>query len=105
MGKRCQHFLPKWYLYIEALQRTVREIELNQDMIQRYAKKIIGFAYSKLQNTTLAEDLSQEILLALFDGLRRQQHISDLDGYVYTICCYTWSKFLRKNKKHWHNLD
>lgn len=74
-------------------------------MIQRYAKKITGFAYSKLHNTTTAEDLSQEILLALFDGLKRQQHISDLDGYVYTICCYTWSKFLRKNKKHWHNLD
>jgi len=74
-------------------------------MIQRYAKKIFGFAYSKLQNTSLAEDLSQDIYLALFDGLKRQQHISDLDGYVYTICCYTWSKFLRKNKKHWHNFD
>lgn len=92
-------------MYIEALQRTVRKIELNDELVQRYAKKILGFAYSKMHNSFGAEDLSQEILCSLADSLRRQDHISDMDGYVYTICCYTWSKYLRANKKHWNNLD
>lgn len=83
----------------------VNEIDHKDAMIQYYAKKIMGFAYSKLQNKALAEDLSQDILFALWDGLKRQQNISDLDGFVYTICCFTWSKYLRKNKKHWNQLD
>ncbi|MDR2605830.1 MAG: sigma-70 family RNA polymerase sigma factor [Oscillospiraceae bacterium] len=74
-------------------------------MVQRYAKKILGFAYGKTRDIFLAEDLSQDIMLALVDSLRRHKRIDDLDGYVYTVCCYTWSKYLRGNKKHWHNLD
>lgn len=90
---------------MEALQGTVSEMDLDIEMIQRYAKKIMGFAYSKTQNITAAEDLSQEILVSLSDSLKRQDSICDIDGFVYTICCYTWSKFLRSNKRHWSNLD
>ena len=81
------------------------EIELSNEIIKQYAKKIIGFAYSRTHNIQLAEDLSQEILLSLSSSLRRQVKIDNLDGFVYTICYYTWSKFLRNNKKHWNNLD
>jgi len=87
-----QHFLKFWYLYIEALRGMVSEIDLNNEMILKYAKKIMGFAYSKTQNITDAEDLSQEILLSLSDSLKRQNNICDKDGFVFTICCYTWSK-------------
>ncbi|MDR0916564.1 MAG: sigma-70 family RNA polymerase sigma factor [Oscillospiraceae bacterium] len=82
-------------------------IELNDELVRAYAKKIMGFAYSKARDITLAEDLSQEILLALSGALRRHETIADLDGYVYTICCYTWSNFVRANKKYWRtgNLD
>lgn len=83
----------------------MKNIEFTNDIIQRYAKKILGFSYSKTRNTDQAEDLSQEILCSLADSLRRQDSIADLDGFVYTICCYTWSKFLRSNKRHWNNLD
>lgn len=79
-------------------------IEFSQQLIKQYAKKITGFAYAKVQNVTIAEDLSQDILLSLFDSLKRQEEIHDMDGFVYTICCYTWSKFLRRHKKHWHHL-
>jgi len=83
----------------------VSKIELNKEMIQNYSKKIMGFTYSKTNNIQLAEDLSQEILLNLSTSLRNQEQIADLDGFVYTICSYTWSKYLRNNKKHWNNLD
>lgn len=100
-----QHSLRIRYLYSEALLRTVDAILFDETLVQRYAKKIMGFAYLKTQNITLAEDLSQEILLSLADSLRRQDDIRDMDGFVYTICCHTWSKYLRGNKKHWKNLD
>lgn len=38
-------------------------------------------------------------------SLRRQDEIANMDGFVYTICCHTWSKYLRRNKKHWNNVD
>ena len=83
----------------------MRDIELTDEMVTQYAKKILGFAYSKTKNTYQAEDLAQEILCALVDSLRKQYEIVDLDGFVYTVSNYTWSKFLRKNKRHWNNLD
>ena len=67
--------------------------------IRRYADKIYGFAYSKTGNSADAADLSQEILLNLctcdFSG------VENMDAFVYTVCRYTWSKFLRKQKPAW----
>ncbi len=83
----------------------VDKIKLSDDVVHSYARKIMGFAYSKTHNLQIAEDLSQDILLSLSTSLRRQEKIDNLDSFVYTICCYTWSKFLRSNKKHWNNLD
>lgn len=92
-------------MYYRVLDRAVSVINLSDDMIRAYAKKITGFAYSRTHDLQLAEDLSQEILMSLSSSLRRHERIEDLDGFVYTICCYTWSKYLRSNKKHWNNLD
>ena len=80
-------------------------IKLDDTMVNKYAKKIFGFAFSKTKNTHQAEDLSQEILCALMDALARQDDIADLDGFVYTVANYTWCNFLRRNKRHWHHLD
>ena len=81
------------------------KIEFTDEMVTQYAKKILGFAYSKTKNTCQAEDLAQEILCSLVDSLRKQNEIADLDGFIYTVSNYTWSKFLRKNKRHWNNFD
>jgi len=80
-------------------------MEFNNEMIKKYAKKIMGFAYNKTRNQTQAQDLSQDILFSLTTALRKHDDIADLDGFVYTVSCFTWSKFLRENKKHWNNLD
>jgi RNA polymerase sigma factor (sigma-70 family) len=81
------------------------ELEFTEENIAKYAKKIMGFAWSKTKNPTQAEDLSQEIMLALTKALRRQKIVTDLDGFVFKISQYTWSNYLRANKKHWNNLD
>ena len=83
----------------------MKAIELTDEMATRYAKKILGFSYSKTQNLHQAEDLTQEILCSLVDSLRKRDDIVDMDGFIYTVSSFTWAKFLRKNKRHWNNLD
>lgn len=82
-------------------------IQINDEFIMTYSKKIMGFAFLKTKNTYLAEDLSQEILFQLLASIKKNPNIESMDSYVYTLCCYTWSKFLRTNKKHWNyqNLE
>ena len=90
---------------MKRFERTVSRIEWHDGLVEQYAKRILSFAYSKTRDGFLAEDLSQEILCSLADSLRRQDEVANMDGFVYTICCHTWSKYLRRNKKHWNNVD
>ena len=39
----------------------------------------------------------------MFTSMPKYPKIENMDGFVYTICCHCWSKFYRKNKKHWHS--
>jgi RNA polymerase sigma factor (sigma-70 family) len=77
---------------------------INMD-IQTYAKKIFGFAMLKTNNVQDAEDLSQEILLALYNSSERINKVDNVDAYVYRICAYTWSNFYRRQKRHWNSVD
>ena len=97
-----QHFRFLRYSYSRKLQNKFERMPytmLDDAMIRRYAEKIYGFAYSKTGKTSDAADLSQEILLNLctadFSG------VENMDAFVHTVCRYTWSKFLRKNKPAW----
>lgn len=73
-------------------------MKFTESLIGEYAKKIYGFAYSKTQNPYDADDLSQEIVFALCGIAFPEKQIKNMDAYVYKICRYTWSKYLRKNK-------
>jgi len=78
---------------------------LNAQFIGKYSKKILAFAYNKTGNIYDAEDLSQEILIALCESIPKYPKIENIDGFVYTICYHCWSNFLRKHKKHWHSAN
>lgn len=80
-------------------------MKLTELLLKQYAKKILGFAYKKTGNSFEAEDLSQEILLQVFLSLNHAEEIENLDSFIYTISCYTWSKYVRKNKKHWNYIE
>ena len=73
--------------------------------VLKYAKKIFGFAYSKTHNTHDAEDLSQEILFQILNKQTDFSDIENMDAYVYRVCCYTWSNYLRKNKPAWNMIN
>lgn len=76
----------------------------NENIVFKYAKKIFGFAYAKTHNSYEAEDLSQEILLQILNKQMDFSGVENMDAYVYRICCYTWSNYLRKNKTAWNMI-
>jgi len=78
---------------------------MDETLLQKYSKKIFGFALSKTQHEQNAQDLSQEILTALFRSLQSGRYIDNMDAWVHTICCYTWSNYLTKEKRYWHHAD
>ncbi|CAG7614441.1 hypothetical protein PAESOLCIP111_01709 [Paenibacillus solanacearum] len=78
---------------------------LTDSEIGRYAKKIFGFAMRKTGNHHQAEDLTQDIMLALLKSLQPGREIGSMDAWVHTICCYTWSNYLSREKRHWQTSD
>lgn len=81
------------------------EIDFTEALIREYAQKIYGFAYSKTNNFHDAEDLSQEIIASLCSTEIEGKQIESMDAYIYRICFYTWSKYLRKNKPQWNAVN
>ncbi|ERI93634.1 Sigma-70 region 2 [Clostridiales bacterium oral taxon 876 str. F0540] len=73
--------------------------------LEAHAKKIFGFALTKTNNVQDAEDLSQEILISLYNSSEKINKVDNIDAYIYKICLYTWSNYYRKQKKHWNNSN
>lgn len=80
-------------------------MDSNEIIISKYAKKIYGFAYSKTHNLHDAEDLSQNILLELCKIDFDSRQIENMDAFIYRVCEYTWSNFVRKNIFLWEGID
>ncbi len=80
-------------------------MDFAEKLIEQYAKKIYGFSYGKTGNTHDAEDLSQSILLTLCQIDFASKDIADMDSYIWRVCNYTWSNFLRKNKPMWNAVN
>ena len=76
-------------------------MDIHEALIRKYAKKIVGFAYSKTHDYHEAQDLSQNIALALCKTDFSANPIADMDGYIYRVCQYTWSNFVRANMPFW----
>lgn len=83
----------------------MRLLDYTEALIKEYAKRIFGFAYSKTNDVHNAEDLSQDIIAQLCDGSIAFKNIENMDAYIYRICCYSWSKYLRKSKPGWEALN
>ncbi|WP_336773021.1 RNA polymerase sigma factor [Paenibacillus sp. MMO-58] len=74
----------------------------SEQQLSYYSHKIFGFALSKTTHEHNAQDLSQEILLSLYRSLLNGKKIDNMEAWVNTICRYTWSNYLAKEKRHWH---
>ncbi len=76
-------------------------MHITEELIQKYAKLIYGFAYEKTHNCHNAQDLSQNIMLQLCRINFEEKIIADMDGYIYQICRNVWANYCRSNIKAW----
>ncbi len=72
---------------------------MNDEIIRAYAQKIQGFAWQKTHHPQDAEDLAQEIFLTLCRMDFTSRQIEHPDAYIWRICSYTWSNFIRKRMR------
>lgn len=68
-------------------------------LIETYAKKIYQFAYSRTRHVWDAEDLAQDIVLALCRIDFPAKHIENMDAYIHQVCRYVWAKSLRAKRR------
>lgn len=71
-------------------------------LILEYQKKIFGFALSKLQNLSEAEELAAEITCEVYYSILCTDKIVNLEGYVYRIASNVFARFLQRKKQENH---
>ncbi len=69
------------------------------ELIVKYLPKIYGFAMKKAFSYEEAEDLSSDIVEAVYLSLLSGREIVNVDGYVWRISEHVYSKFVAHKKK------
>jgi RNA polymerase sigma factor (sigma-70 family) len=68
------------------------------DAILPFVEPIYWFCLKRLSNRIDAEDLAQEILVSILEGLRRQ-NISNLEGYVWRVAHNRYARLIDQRQR------
>ena len=66
-----------------------------------YLKPIFGFALKRCKNLQDAEDLSQEIVIKVFQTLCKRDNIENVNKFVWTIAHNALSNYYRDSKQNY----
>lgn len=61
------------------------EKQFADKIIESYVKKLYGFAVSKSNSPSEAEELSEKIILEVYKTLLAREDIANIDGYIYKV--------------------
>ncbi len=70
------------------------------EILTEYFPKIYGFAVKKAFSYAEAEDICAAIVEQLYESLIKAEEIYNLDGYIWRISEYIYSKYVSSVKKH-----
>ena len=68
-------------------------------IITKYLQKIYGFAVKKSFSFDEAEDLCSDIVQEVYLSLLKADDIANIEGYIWRISSYTYSKYVSRKKK------
>ena len=68
-------------------------------IITEYLQKIYGFAVKKSFSFDEAEDLCSDIIQEVYLSLLKADYIANIEGYIWRISNYTYSKYVSRKKK------
>ena len=69
-------------------------------IITEYLSKIYGFAVKKAFSYDEAEELCSDIIQEVYSSLLSVEEVVNVEGYIWRISEYTYSKFVSLKKKH-----
>ena len=72
--------------------------------VEENLKTIFGYAMSRVSNKEDAEDLTNDIVLAILQSADKIRNPEAFYGFVWSIAANTYKKFLRKKDKY-HTID
>lgn len=84
------------------------------EIVRRHQKGVLNYIYRMVQNRQIAEELTQEVFLALVKNADRYQPLAKLTTYMYTIASNIvskeWQRYKRRSKffnlnLHWNRND
>lgn len=70
------------------------------EILTEYLPKIYGFAFDKAFSYEEAEEICADIVKELYDSLLKSKEIYNLDGYIWRISEYVYSKYVSSVKRH-----
>ena len=74
--------------------------EAFEELVRRHQKGVLNYIYRMVQNRQIAEELTQEVLLALVKNAERYQPTAKFTTYLYTIASNIVSKeWLRRKRR------
>ena len=76
------------------------EKHIADQIITNYFQKIYGFAIKKSFSYEEAEDLCSDIVQQVYESLIKSAEIINVEGYIWRISEYTYSKYVSSKKKH-----
>jgi RNA polymerase sigma-70 factor (ECF subfamily) len=76
------------------------EEEAFQDLFNRYAPRVINFAYRFLHSQAEAEDIAQEVFLRVYKGRERFDRAKPFKPWLFAITSRLISNRLRDAKRH-----
>ncbi len=75
------------------------DVSAFEELVQKYDRKVLGFALNLLKNPDDARDAYQEIFLKAFQALPRFRRESQFSTWLYRIAYHTCVSFLRKRRR------
>jgi RNA polymerase sigma-70 factor (ECF subfamily) len=75
------------------------ETEDIDKLINRYYDEIYVYCYCHLENKYMAQDITQDVFLKLFQNLNTYIHVGKLKNYLYVIAKNTIKDYLKKRKE------
>ena len=73
------------------------QIEAFETLVNRYRHKVFGKCLSMVKNTEDAYDVTQDIFIRVFNGIKNFKRKSSFSTWLYTITVNTCLNFIEKN--------
>ena len=68
------------------------------ELVKKYQKPVHTLAWRKIGDFHIAEDITQEVFLKVYQGLRTLKHPKQFSGWVYVITANLCATWLRKKR-------